>query len=204
MLAHVKQREWLPQTVDVGSSLDLEADASIEGNGPFVLFVHVHACRTQFNHSMPGQPSSDTCSMERRMNEQRLHPLSRDTDEPDELTIQIAHAVEMIERKQRLQHERLEELNVRLGEEVVSGSDGGLPDFEESIALVGSYGVHPVLKHDLSSRKSLGGRHNHSATATIHNAAGTRITWASTVPTSRVPVSNTTDRRREFPGYSSA
>src|SRR6476619_3572132 len=48
VLAHVKQREWLPQAVDLGSSLDLEADAAIEGNGPLVLFVHVDACRSQF------------------------------------------------------------------------------------------------------------------------------------------------------------
>src|SRR6476619_77585 len=77
---------------------------------------------------------------------------------------------------------------------MVGGAHRRFPHFEQSIRFFGSYSVHTRLKRVLHNQSFC--HHNHSATAAIHSAAGTRITWARTVPASRVPVNTTTERRK--------
>ena len=166
----MKQRKPPSRAVDLGSSLDFEADSAIERDCPFVLFVDVNGRRTKFNHRMPRKPSTDALAMERGIDKERVHLPSRHTNKSDEAAVRIADAVQVVERKQRLEDERLEELNVGLRQEIVRRSDGRLPDFEDTITLFCSYHVYAVLKHDLVSHNQFFLRYSHSATATIHTA----------------------------------
>ena len=145
----MQQGKRLSCAVEFGSPFDLESEVAIERHSRFILFVHIDGCRAQFNDRMFGQPSSDTRTMKRGMNEQRFHLLSRDTDKTNKAALGITDAVEMIESKKPLQHQRLEELNVGLRQEMVRRSDRCLPDFEDSIAFFSLDAVHPVLKHYL-------------------------------------------------------
>ena len=114
VLSHVKQWKRLSSAIEVGSSLDYESDSAIKRDRPFVLFVDVDGRRSKVNNRMSGQPSPDTGAMERGMNEQRLHLVSRHANKSHEAAVAIADAVKVVEREECVQYQRFEELDVGL------------------------------------------------------------------------------------------
>jgi hypothetical protein len=61
-----------------------------------------------------------------------------DTREVQENLARIAHAYQLLQTEQRAEHERLEELDVGFGEEVVRRAHRRLPDLEDAVAFVGA------------------------------------------------------------------
>jgi hypothetical protein len=104
MLTHVKQGERLSCAVDLGAALDSESDSAIERDCGFILFVDVDSGRPKFRNRMRGQPPPDPGTMERRMNEKRLHLFSRHANKRNEAAFAIAYTVKVVQPEQRLQH----------------------------------------------------------------------------------------------------
>ena len=100
----MKQRKRFTKTIHFRSSLELEAQMTIERDRLLVVLVHVDQRRAQVNDCMFGKRSPDTDAMPSRMDKQRFHLCTSDADESHERSLRVSHAPQVVEPEQLLKH----------------------------------------------------------------------------------------------------
>jgi hypothetical protein len=99
MHPHMKQRERLSNRVGFGSSLNLEANPTIECNRCVILLVHVDSGRTEFDDGVFCKPPTHTYATAARMNKKRFDLSFSHANKSNESTLEITHTQELSERE---------------------------------------------------------------------------------------------------------